>query len=351
MSPSLSVSACVRAGLALAGAALALTGCAGGAAQSTRPAASVRSVPGDVTFSYANETRPAGLPSPRSSPAMAYDAARPESLLFGGEGSSDMWAWNGHRWAQLHPVHSPGPRAWAEMAYDPRHRQVVLFGGSARGSRLNDTWLWNGRDWTRATPAFTPAPTIEEGITFFSGTGTVLMFSGDDIGPNHLYSWDGADWTDLPFTGGPPRSAFQGGFSVDPKRRVVVLLADDINKTTLQHWEFDGRVWTHRDVATPPVRALVQTADDERTHTIVMFGGVGHNDTWTWDGTRWTQRHPLHSPSMRSSTGPMPGMAYDAARGRVVVFGGIDVRTNRPLNDTWTWNGEDWSQVPPEGSR
>jgi hypothetical protein len=90
-------------------------------------------------------------------------------------------------------------------------------------------------------------------------------------------------------------------------------------------------------------RGLVQTATDDRTDTIVMFGGVGHNDTWTWDGVGWTQQQPRRSPSERSSTGPMPGMAYDAARGEVVVFGGVDVTTNVPLNDTWTWNGRDWT--------
>jgi hypothetical protein len=283
---------------------------------------------------------------------MAYDGAEHRTLLFGGEtlvnGSgtffADTWSWNGERWDQLAPVHSPPARASAEMAYDPRHRQVVLFGGfGPTGSSLTDTWLWNGSDWMQAAPAFNPEPTHDEGITFFSGTGTVLMFSAATFGGNHVYSWDGANWTDLPFTGGPPSIEFQGGFSVDPRRQVVVLLADDVNSATLQQWEFDGRTWTHRDVATPPRRSLVQTATDERTDTIVMFGGLGRNDTWTWDGRQWTQRHPAHSPSVRTSTGPMPGMAYDAARGEVVVFGGIDFFTNVSLNDTWTWDGRDWS--------
>jgi hypothetical protein len=291
-------------------------------------------------------------PGPRFSPTMAYDAAEREMVLFGGETAgltflADTWAWDGHRWAQLHPAHSPSARASAEMAYDPRHQQLVLFGGyGTLGFDLADTWLWSGDDWTQATPAFSPAHTQEQGMTYFAGTGTVLMFSGGNniaSNPAHVYSWDGANWTDLAFTGGPPSSAFQGGFSVDPKRQVVVFLADDINEPNLQQWEFDGRTWAHRAVATPPARSLVQTATDERTGTIVMFGGVGRNDTWTWDGDRWTQQYPLHSPSARSSTGPMPGLAYDAARGEVVVFGGVDYATGALLNDTWAWNGRDWT--------
>jgi len=367
MSRSLSLSACARAGLPLAVAALATTGCASGAAQSFRPVAAVRSAPtaappasaartvtGVEATPLPAATRPAGTaatdqgaragaPGPRFSPAMAYDGADRYVLLFGGETTrltrlGDTWTWDGHRWTQLHPAHSPSPRAWAEMAYDPSHHDVVLFGGTG----LADTWIWNGIDWTQATPAFTPSSTQEEGMTYFSGTGTVLMYSGNFMGPNHVYSWDGANWADLPFAGGPPPSAFQGGFSVDPTRQVVVLLAYDVNQKALQHWEFDGRTWTHRGVATPPSRSLVQTATDAQTGTIVMFGGVGHRDTWTWDGVRWAQQNPQRSPSERSSTGPMPGMTYDSGSGEVVVFGGVDVQTNVPLNDTWTWNGENW---------
>jgi hypothetical protein len=278
---------------------------------------------------------------------MAYDGARHEVVLFGGSTGqgdlADTWTWNGERWTLRSPAHSPSPRAYSEMAYDQLHHRVVLFGGRGPDSGpLTDTWLWDGIDWTQATPAFTPAPTIDEGMTFFSGTGTVLMYSGNFAGPTHLYSWDGSNWTDLQTTGGPPASAYQAGFSVDPRRPVVILLAYDVNQTTLQHWEFDGRAWTHRAIATPSKRSLVQTVADERDHTIVLFGGTGHNDTWTWDGARWTQQQPKHSPSVRSGTGPTPGMAYDGTRGEVVVFGGYDGKSG-PLADTWTWNGRDWT--------
>src|SRR5215472_3842911 len=289
-------------------------------------------------------------PSARFSPAMAYDAAREEVVLFGGAtlGTnglvyfSDTWVWRGSSWTQLRPAHSPSPRAWAQMADDPIRRDLVLFGGQSETiPRLTDTWLWNGSDWTQVTPVFTPQGTIEEGMTFFRRMGTVLLYSGDFAGPNHLYSWDGTNWTDLQVPNGPPPSAFQGGLAADPERQVVVLLASDVNQSQLQHWEFDGTSWTHRDVPTPPTRSLLQTATDLRTETIVMFGGIGFNDTWTWDQGAWTQQHPRHSPPQRSSTGPMPGMAYDVERGDVVVFGGID-NGNVALNDTWTWNGRDW---------
>ncbi len=64
-------------------------------------------------------------------------------------------------------------------------------------------------------------------------------------------------------------------------------------------------------------------AYDAATGTVVLFGGGGRRpvgDTWTWDGTTWTQQHPATSPPVRCGT----SMAYDAATGTVVLFGGGD---------------------------
>jgi hypothetical protein len=80
-------------------------------------------------------------------------------------------------------------------------------------------------------------------------------------------------------------------------------------------------------------------AYDAATGTVVMFGGVGtsnepaYADTWTWNGTTWTQQHPAASP---------PGgfgvvMAYDAATGTVVLFGGFHSKQRPALDNTWAW--------------
>jgi hypothetical protein len=81
----------------------------------------------------------------------------------------------------------------------------------------------------------------------------------------------------------------------------------------------------------------------------VLFGGTNSsgsdlNDTWTWNGTSWTQMSPSTSPSVRDSA----MMAYDASLGKIVLFGGIYNGTS--LNDTWTWNGSKWTQLSPSTS-
>ena len=43
-------------------------------------------------------------------------------------------------------------------------------------------------------------------------------------------------------------------------------------------------------------------------------------------------------------------MAYDFARGQVVMFGGSGVQSVGSLNDTWVWDGSNWIQKFPQKS-
>ena len=90
-------------------------------------------------------------------------------------------------------------------------------------------------------------------------------------------------------------------------------------------------------------------AYDTATHQALVFGAADGNATWSWKGTTWTQLDDasdvgcthacVNSPPGRSTT----GMTYDAASGAVVIFGGLG------FNDTWTWDGTSWAQVADAG--
>src|ERR1700719_986653 len=58
-------------------------------------------------------------------------------------------------------------------------------------------------------------------------------------------------------------------------------------------------------------------------------------------GLSWTRQAPASSPPARSGA----SMAYDAATGTVVLFGGGGA--NSSLSDTWTWDGATWTQQHP----
>ena len=70
---------------------------------------------------------------------------------------------------------------------------------------------------------------------------------------------------------------------------------------------------------------------------VLVFGGyddVGYrNDTWTWDGNTWTQQAPATSPAPRAG----PGIAFDRVTRQLVMFGGYT--GSAYLGDTWTWDG------------
>lgn len=71
--------------------------------------------------------------------------------------------------------------------------------------------------------------------------------------------------------------------------------------------------------------------------------------TWVWDGISWMQVPTPTPPPARG----YHAMVYDAARGKTLLFGGINfVRfgdtwefdgANR--NDLWVWNGSVWSDL------
>jgi hypothetical protein len=83
-------------------------------------------------------------------------------------------------------------------------------------------------------------------------------------------------------------------------------------------------------------------AYDAARQRVVLFGGVdgtGYRaDTWEWNGSNWSPRTTASGPSARRAH----AMAYDAARQRVVLFGGWDGSAR--LSDTWEWDGSAWTR-------
>ena len=147
-----------------------------------------------------------------------------------------------------------------------------------------------------------------------------------------------------------------GGFSTTPPY-------GGLNDT----WTWEGKSWRPRQtLAAPGPRTNASMLYDGTTGGLLLFGGdefppvgvskadvlagkysvVGTvNDTWTWNGQRWSQRHPDKSPGARFGA----LVAYDAIHNRVVLFGGDSPGTNNglPLDDTWTWDGTSWTPLHP----
>jgi hypothetical protein len=118
-------------------------------------------------------------PAPRSQHAMAYDAARARTFLFGGRSGFDLgdtWEWNGHDWTQI-PASGPLGRSGHALAYDELRRSVILFGGYHVPETLDDTWEWNGEDWDVLD--VTPPPRRKYHAMVYDGvTRAIILFGG-----------------------------------------------------------------------------------------------------------------------------------------------------------------------------
>jgi len=112
-------------------------------------------------------------------------------------------------------------------------------------------------------------------------------------------------------------------------------------------WEWDGFNWNLRQPATvPPARLGTTIVYDAARGETIMFGGgqalLGGpflDDTWRWDGTDWTQLFPAHAPSAR---GACAGY-FDPIRDVVVIHGGF-LSGFATSDEMWEWDGTDWTQ-------
>jgi hypothetical protein len=198
-------------------------------------------------------------------------------------------------------------------------------------------------------------------ITF--GSGAALLTPSKTSGSSALSSPSAQPSPTLtPSPTGPgPRGG--GALVYDPENRGVILFggthtvphADGTNEavTDGDTWLWDGKAWRRLEVFGPPARSVAMVAYDSARHVVVMFGGGGPtgrgaalllDDTWTWDGAKWSEMHPAHVPDGRIRA----GMAFDSRRGVTVMFGGEGATGG--FVDTWTWDGADWTLASPTAS-
>jgi hypothetical protein len=155
----------------------------------------------------------------------------------------------------------------------------------------------------------------------------------------------------------PAARYFHGvSYAYDAARQRTVVFGGSTGTAYLNDtWEWDGTRWTpvQADTATPgssqpPQRESASMAGSPQSRTL-LFGGSDDNgffnDTWQWTGTNWTKLQSdsfspgANQPAQRAGS----VMAYDNARQRTVLFGGSG--WTGFLNDTWEWNGTTWTRM------
>ena len=298
------------------------------------------------------EQSPQTNPPMRTSFAMAYDSGQSKVVLFGGAGSTvmdlnlgDTWVWDGSTWAQESPITSPPAENSHAMAYDSLHGQVVLFGRQG-------TWLWDGSSWTQPSPKTSPGPRFGCAMAYDSKRMQVVLFGGQDAITNQYlgdtWLWDGFNRTQIS-PANSPRPRAQHTLAYDSVNQQAVLFGG--SGTLFQGhvafsdtWTWDGSNWTEQfPTNSPPLRYAHAMVYDSAQSWSVMFGGFdeelnSYGDTWVWDGSNWTQESTQTSPPSRA----YHSMAYDSAHGLAVLFGGENFLGGpnsvslQYFSDTWT---------------
>jgi hypothetical protein len=156
---------------------------------------------------------------------------------------------------------------------------------------------------------------------------------------SELYAAPCADWTLL-----LPPAREGAAMAFDSTRNQTILFGGFSNGQLITDtWSWDGTKWTELFPSNSPSgRQFAAMAFDPISNLIILFGGVsnsGLGDTWSWDGTNWTQQSPGTSPSARSGA----SMAFDSINNLLILFGGFS--GNATMNDTWNWNGTNWVQL------
>ncbi|MEL6547066.1 MAG: hypothetical protein AAFQ82_20740, partial [Myxococcota bacterium] len=321
--------------------------------------------PGTWTWGGANwlDQTPATEPIERIRHSMVYDPLDREVWMFGGiratgdcDGNSnvcgDIWTWANGAWTKRNSGRpNPAPSGSEIYGPPPRHSQavafmtasdmqgVLMFGGS-RGQVTSDFAPFCPRD------AITGTQDCQDTWLYVEG-GNPECAAGSTSG-----------WCPVSgFSSFQPSARTRHMMTYDESRNAVVLFGG-LDGTRTCDGEFNGSANTCADtwewgkwgmaddactqedeycwrkanpIQSPPARASHAMVYDKERQRVVLHGGQladnsEANDTWEWDGQRWTE---VTSTQLNPPARFAHGMVYDTARRQVVVFGGSARR------DTW----------------
>ena len=341
---------------------------------------------------------PINSPSPRYDASMAYDKKDGYVVLFGGRNNTtingDTWMFTNNTWTRLNPSSAPSPRYGAAFSWDAKDNYLVLFGGSNGTATLSDTWKFVGGNWTQLypvppklpalapddsgnlpltvplgsasprTPITTPtmpAGRVDASFTYDYKDGYAVLFGGlnqsggQSTELSDTWEFELGKWTYLTESVAPPARS-QAAFAYDANSNYTVLFGGANVSTPQQFqdtWAFANGTWTElAPIASPSPRQGAQALWDGDDLKLMVFSGDEEGlpanipDTWFFAADNWTvDRSTPEFSAPQPSARVDPGIAYDAAAGYSIYFGGL---TRLGANgETWTYANQEWIEIFP----
>ncbi len=243
---------------------------------------------------------PGAAPPDRFGMAAALDAARNRILLFGGQGSGDLffddvWAFDlgDLTWAMVPTSGGPPPARYgtSAIADDSRDRLIISHGFTFSG-RFDDTWALDLEtlEWQEITPVGSrPVKRCLHEAIYDAAGDRMLLFGGcaSGFGPcplGDLWSFDlvGHEWTEITPAEGPA-PASNPSLVFDAERRAAILFGgNSADGPSAQFWELTGGRWAALALEGPAPRRSHDAALDSNG-MLWLFGGRGEEtfgDLW-----------------------------------------------------------------------
>lgn len=309
-------------------------------------------------------------PSARASASLAFDPDENATVLFGGlqhasagaQELGDTWELAGGNWSQPHGVSKAGPgkspsaRDSAAIAYDAADLSLVLFGGHCATGALSDTWNLIKGKWA-SLPTLVQPPALYASVAVYDAKAKEVVLFG---GRNATGAVDGSTWV---FAAGlwssvstkvapSARASAAGAYDAADSFVLVYGGLGRVGQALVDSWKFNGTVWGALTPLHPGgQRYGAGSAYDARDGYVVVFGGHNPNatiysDTMRFNGTGYVR---LCAGCVAGRNSPLgrydAAMAYDAADGYVVLFGGL--RSGGPVGDTWSFAQGRWTNLTP----
>jgi hypothetical protein len=265
-------------------------------------------------------------------------------------GPLTIWGWDGRSWTALSQG-GPLARDVGGSAYDSHRDVLVAYGGNPAQSRIcsRETWEWDGMSWTNVD-AESPRACNHHRLVFDAAIGQTVLVGGqaENIEPNpETWAWDGVTWQQVADQSPPNRAHFGLVFDAVHGRDLLYGGYGYDGRVYGDLWAFADSEWEILDdAASLGPRSHLGMAYDSDANSLVVFGGAKTgasfdsltDETWVLSGGGWREVETATSPGARGT----PGMQYDPVRHVTVLYGGFDGDGNE-LDDTWLFNGTNWS--------
>ena len=302
---------------------------------------------------------PSGWPAARMNFSFAFDSDRGTLKVEGGSAGNagllpildyQTMEWNGAlgRWTNFTHPDGFGPIGDRAMAYDARHKVVLALGALLPG---DGTWTWAPEaGWKNLR---LPADVLQRPreshrtASVYDVARARWIVAGGGI-DSATWEWDGAAWHNsaAPPPGGTTQLA-GSRLVYDDKRARVYLLGNRNRGTAPWLYEPEQARWTPQPSSgpSPLPREWAGVAYDARRDRVMVFGGyvlngLGSSGNIVGDMAEWDPASGAWQSCAATGAAPSArthaALAYDAARDVLVLFGGQPADYSATA-DVWEW--------------